>query len=543
MPFHIIEDPWELVLSYNALLPDTETTIDGGGSARAVASLNDRLHLKGCRGTLPSASFPYEQDGKELQSYYLPTYSKVCDRERDDFAIQLVINEKKYSILQCGAVGRFQNDESPTGISKQVTNWINWLIHSFQNLTHLDDKQAVEDSFNSLTRREWTSVVKQFLQSGAEEALMSLIVKLASDRKLKGVLQSISDNPRKILNRIRENLPLNRIQQLDAACIRDYARRPGLDAAEKAGPRQRLLALNRIEDTNTLENQVTAWVMEELGIKSRTYISESKGHENSPRVRDVRRLVYNAANWRECELFQPVRSGGLNHPIMPNYPLQLDRRYHCVYEAYQELLQDRKVHDDAWAWQRSLWACLAKTILYARLTDLYSERFSSFLTIRNECDRGNWLESPVAPGPFTIKNELCYVIDSADVPCGKKWIKNELFKGARYIGRSGCDAIIYFPKSLKVILVWYYYWTGSDDAFFEKQSVCNDSVVQVERTIFEKTKSKISLNGFIIGSGMHGRYESSIKCFKDKMASILLPSGSSESIGRFDIAIKMVLED
>jgi len=543
MALEVIEDPWDLILNKQINITAESTAVDGKGAVRVVAPIENKVLLKGSRNSLPAASFPFLYQGKVVLSHYLPTDSKPCDRERQDLSVQLDVDGHKYDLFQTDTVGRFKNDDSPIGISKQVTTWIHWLIHSFQNLTHLDDKQDVEDAFNALTRREWTAVVKQFLVQGEDEALMSLIVKLAADRGLKGVLQSISGNPRKILNRVREDMPLSRIQQLDAACIRDYAKRPGLDAAEKAGPRQRLLALNRIEDTNTLENKVAAWVMEELGVKSKSYISEVKGHEKSPRVRDVRRLAYNAANWRNSDLISPVRSKELDHPVMPNYPLQLDRRYHSVYNVYLELLQDNKVHDDAWAWQRSLWACTAKTMLYARLTYLYPEKFSSFSTIRNECDRGNWLESPVAPGPFTVNDELCYLIDASDVLQSDDWMNNELFSGAQYIGITGCDSVIYFPGTRKAVLVWYYYWTGDDNDFFDKQPACHDCLVQAENTIKVNSQSDLTITGFLIGSGLHEDSDRGVHCYKDKLTSILLPAKKNEYLKKFDAAIQLVMED
>ena len=94
---------------------------------------------------------------------------------------------------------------------------------------------------------------------------MALIVRLSKEQPVHRALAAISTHPRRILQRYRDNMPIRRIQELDPACIRDYARRPGITAAEKAGSRQCLLAVRRREHRDTLENRVTCWVMDRLG--------------------------------------------------------------------------------------------------------------------------------------------------------------------------------------------------------------------------------------------------------------------------------------
>lgn len=540
MSLAVTESPWTFVFESMPVSTGGHVEISGLGSPRLLVDFRSRLWLKGGNGTLPKASFPFQWGNEVRQSFYLPTNSKPCDCERENYSIIAGIGQDEFQIVQKGIVGRFKNDDSPLGASQAVTGWINWLINCFQNLTHLDDKLQAEDSFDGLTRREWSSVVQQFLKSGSEDALMSLIVKLAGDRFLKGVLQSVSENPRKVLKRVREELAISRIQQLDAACIRDFARRPGRDAAEKAGPRQKLLALNRIENTNTLENRVAGWVMDELAIKSKSYVNENKNHKNSGRVRDVRRLGFNAGNWRSSELMESVISRTLQHPIQPNYPLQLDRRYHKIYETYKLLLQDERVHDDAWMWQRSLWACSARAVFYARLTERYGQRFTSFSVMRNECNLGNWFEGPVAPGPFMINEELCYVIDSQDILSAESWFEYDLLPGARYLGMTGCDAVLFFPKKNKMILVWYSYWTGGKKDFFNSQEECADALKQVEKAILKHNQQSVKLNGLLIGSSIV-EDELQIDSYKDKVSAVLLPAKSHGQADKFDEALDLVV--
>jgi len=541
MSLTVTEAPWSFMLESLPVSSGEQVDISGLGSPRIIVDLRSKLWLKGGAGTLPKASFPFQWGSEVRQSYFMPTNSKPCDQEREDLLITAGIGEEKYQILQRDIVGRYKNDDSPQGLSKEVTGWINWLINCFQNLSHLDDKMDAEESFDGLTRRMWGAVANEFLKTGSNEALMSLIVKLSGDRLLKGTLQSVSQNPRKVLKRIREELPISRIQQLDAACIRDFAKRPGHDAPEKAGPRQKLLALNRVENTDTLENRVAAWVMDELVVKAKSYVNENKHHKNSSRVRDVRRLGFKSNIWRKAELIEPVISDSLQHPVMPNYPLQLDRRYHKIYLTYKLLLQDKKVHDDAWMWQRSLWACSMRAVFYSRLTERYGQLFSSFSIIRNECHLGNWFEGSLAPGPLSINDELCYLIDSEDVTSAESWLEFRLFPGARYIGMSGCDALLFFPKKRRIVLLWYAFWSGGTKDFLSLQEECQTALKQVEKAIFKHCHESVKLEGFILGSTL-SETSVTIDTYGDNIFTAIIPSRSNDHIQDLDEAIDLMME-
>jgi len=68
--------------------------------------------------------------------------------------------------------------------------------------------------------------------------------------------EDILGNLRKVLIRERETMSLGMVQQVDAHCLRWLCRQPGHDAIEKAGAKQRILAIVRRENFNTLENRV-----------------------------------------------------------------------------------------------------------------------------------------------------------------------------------------------------------------------------------------------------------------------------------------------
>lgn len=63
-------------------------------------------------------------------------------------------------------------------------------------------------------------------------------------------------NLRKVLMRVREKVNIGRVQQVDAQCLRWLTRQPGRNAIEKAGSKQEILGVVRVENFNTLENRV-----------------------------------------------------------------------------------------------------------------------------------------------------------------------------------------------------------------------------------------------------------------------------------------------
>ena len=61
---------------------------------------------------------------------------------------------------------------------------------------------------------------------------------------------------RRRVARARRVIPLRAVRELDPACLRRNARLPGRSLIEKAGPRQRITAVVRVERFDTMENRV-----------------------------------------------------------------------------------------------------------------------------------------------------------------------------------------------------------------------------------------------------------------------------------------------
>lgn len=442
---------------------EVKSTISGLCCPRLIAPARLQPKYSGKRKSLPAVSFPFRWDGKVYCSFQLPTDPKP-NNESHELKTKIIIGDINHEIIQTGIVGR-PSKKHENEFGRSVEGFIDWQIHCFRELSdnglNLDE---LEEKTKSVIRRSWSAVRKVWIGNKADEAIMALIVKLAQDRELLRLFESIAKNPRHILLRERRNTSVGRIQELDSACIRDFARRPGRTIYEKAGSRQELLAIQRVESRDTLENRVFTWVLGRMSERSWSYVATNRHHAQSNRVEVVSRCNRRCTQWQTMEALQGVPNEHLHHPVLPNYTLQMDTRYSRVHKTYKELLREQHVFDDAWEWQRNLWAESARQLMSCAMTEFYPEQYISTPYYRMEGEHGTWTETPAVPGPFETQNGTCYLVDARDLPPdAAEWIENPPFDFAAYVGSVGCDQVLYWPQNNTLLVVWFVYWTGPSE--------------------------------------------------------------------------------
>ena len=117
----------------------------------------------------------------------------------------------------------------------------------------------------------WTEVRDRWLQPvDQQDPTMDVLVRHARAHRTRWA--DIVERPRRILNRRRELVPLSRVEELDTHCMAWLSRQPGTTLAERAGGRQRILALSRFENPDTLENRVCRDLLERSVAASRAII-------------------------------------------------------------------------------------------------------------------------------------------------------------------------------------------------------------------------------------------------------------------------------
>lgn len=508
----LLDEPWDWLLSRSQPLSSGKI-LDGSGSPRLLSILQgDKpgIALPTGQAVLPAASFPFFISGDRLQAFHLPIDPRQ-HREGELFLATLTLSDLVGEVKQADCVARPESAKhGGTGVGKisdAVSAWIDWQIWAFQELGHLPTDG---DAFDAVTRegcvrRSWQAAAMVWLQEGRDVARMALIVELSRQQTLHRTLDAISRHPRRILHRIREEIPLGRIQELDSVCIRDFARRPGMTAIEKAGPRQQLLAVRRREQRDTLENRITCWVLESLGELARDYYRANATFAQDGKVRQVRSFGRCARTWRISELLREV--GPLqHHPSVPNYPLQFEPRYRQVWKTYLRIRREKTVLDDAWAWQRVLWGETGRQLVGCCLQRLFEAPLASTPFYRAECRQGCWTEPPVAPGPFKTRWGECLVFDSRDLDSANdearhRWLKHPPFRGAQHVGASGCDQILFWQETNRALLVWHFYHAGLSGSRGGLQKIlsrCRDALEILNTDLRRFAQVQYRLSGLLL---------------------------------------------
>lgn len=168
---------------------------------------------------------------------------------------------------------------------------------------------------------------------------------------------------RRVLRRNREQIPLDRVQEMDRASMLWMVRQPGRSIAERAGADQRVLAIARHEDFNTLENRVFHAYLQLAARFARQWLREHKRAKSSRRYRSVESYL------RLCRrLSRELRDqevGVADPDATDNYVLMEDRDYRAIRKAWDRLLRQDKAEDELWAWQAQSWTdfCVLAVVL------------------------------------------------------------------------------------------------------------------------------------------------------------------------------------
>lgn len=441
-----------------------------------------------------AVSFPFYASGfgRHFQAYEMPL-SKQASGGRGDLTATCLIERRikkqehvslRFSLIQQSIIRRpsLEREDEVSTLRQQL---VNWLVAGNAELAAsaagYNKAQGETPIYQGPIRRSWHTVLSVW--SGRDtkgSPPMRLIVRLANNSYLKTALEHCSRLPRRMLQRVRASQKLEKIQELDAACIRDYARRQGATVREKAGHRRELLAVVRTDTADTHENRVLCWVLEKLGELSREYIHEFENFIGNPKHRDVKRMLQKACLLRAGPEVFGVRINLLTHPASRNYPLQYDLHYRTIYAAYHEILKRKKEVDDAWTWFRVTWSETARQVVYAVLQDLATGGYTSSCYYRSEAMNGRWLASPFAPGPLFLShvNARITVYDADDARSDSYALRklmaprDSLFVGSRLVGATGCDSVmmVEYASGRKVqLLLWCVLIDGQPDEITAKE--------------------------------------------------------------------------
>lgn len=235
---------------------------------------------------------------------------------------------------------------------------------------------------------------------------MDVIVRQARD--LDRVIAALGARPRRVLRRVHQPVPLARVQEVDRRTMLWLARQPGETLEERAGDRQRVLAVAREEDLDTLENRVLRAYCTQADRHGRDYLARNRTRRDTRRARRVEafaqhchRLARDLAD-RGVRLAEP----GVN----PNFVLQENPAYRAVWLAWEELRRHDRVRDELWQWQARSWEeFCGLALMVAALSVPGAQVVSTWpLWFRDEHRRGQWIDAgtPLGvvylPGPRLV---------------------------------------------------------------------------------------------------------------------------------------------
>ncbi len=296
--------------------------------------------------------------------------------------------------------------------------------------------------------------------SDDDPAQHALIVNLAAE--LPPDLAEVAVHPSRRLMRSHDQERIAQIAQMDVHCMRDLARRPGTTVSEKAGPRQRLLAVKRQESLSTLENRVTRHCLELAQTACKRYLNSNGHHAASKRVESVRRF-------QRLSQYLFSRSSLADVPTLatpcrtPNHALLQNVHYAPVWSAYCGLVGNEDLRGNLWRWRQALWAELARMLIGVATLEWFQsagfgvkqEAVRRLVTPRASWKGGQVLEDDCLPGPFVVgesKAELrtLHLVDRFGLPC--------LGRELAFAMRSGAQAVFVSCGSRGVSILPVFAW-------------------------------------------------------------------------------------
>ncbi|MBE7508244.1 MAG: DUF2357 domain-containing protein [Planctomycetia bacterium] len=346
-----------------------------------------------------------------------------------------------------------------------------------------------------LTVCAWSDFDQLFwLRDKEDLGPLRMIVRIAE--ACRGPLEDICSRPRKALRRIRSLERLDRVQQMDEACLRWFVRQPGRTILQKAGPRQRVLCVIRQDTADTPENRVVHDFLRRCLRECNAYLHECASHLKNAVSRPYRVLL--VLRFRSLLQSWLSRSEISRVPLptgvpRANYVLQYDERYGQIWNWYERLRRKQLSEDEMWRWQHRTWAEHVSLSILHVLSSLQEggPRYEGRVLLRSDPDCGRFFDSRSSVGTWIYRgNELLLVeaIQGDQLPLATTF-SPEL----EPLLTLGCDLLIIVRSPLRrspvrVLAIWTSLRGFGDDP----NSVSVDWGRALPSTLFSPTTLRIT---------------------------------------------------
>jgi hypothetical protein len=231
----------------------------------------------------------------------------------------------------------------------------------------------------------------------------SLIYRIAKEDR--GHLAALCADPRVMLRRKRQLCPLGRVRELDPSCMRWLDMQPGRSIAEKAGQKQQIRSIVRVQSAATLENCVLRDLILRAGAAADSYCRANARFLRSTRVVAVRRFAQEIRLALEMSAIAGVPA--LSGVPTPNYVLQTSKKYKGVWKTWLALLRKQQQTQSLLQWG-SRW--ISELAFVGALEALEAweganPTLQHRLTWRGEPHHGEFFESAAPIGAYRLTGE------------------------------------------------------------------------------------------------------------------------------------------
>lgn len=458
----IVQEPWGFITARGAA--PLRVVLDGYGPAVFVPQ-EEKSRLGAFAVAFPRKSAHFTFDLKQWASFDLPTSLKTTARHKislDGSTTHEFNLENQIGRIGCGRLNLSASDQS---IQRRSESFVDAIVQIMLELRRAAEDYMAKSSMPIRVPYKYAALpwpeLPEKLCLDRKEASMDVIVEIASEYL--PALCELVERPRRILRRERKKTLLAKAQQIDAKCLQWLVQQPGRTPAEKAGSDQKILAIGRQEDFDTLENRVLKDFLKRCVDCSDMYLEQNRKYQHSQRHRVVSRLRLKCFRYLRAPFFDTIAN--LNQLASPNYALLHHSQYALLWKWYLRLVHRQRQSDEAWIWQRRLWADLIRLCMVASIIDMKSNfvtewPFLQHLWIRDEHEFGSWAAPVDWPGPIEMIGHtgVSVFVEFVHPQSDREKLSSGALKLKHLVGLSGADMGIYFKgtnqQSHQALMVW-----------------------------------------------------------------------------------------
>lgn len=408
----LLKYAWEAISAVNQ---DSDNEIEGTASwcFQMLISSSEKIY-----NSTTGANFPHRQILPNLWIYEFNGPALKGDMSN---SIGVTIEGRKnYKLV-------FKKEDVPKKPNSQLAKFEVFFDQIMDTMLFILRDQLKNEKFK-MGNHYWSDLLgRLFDRKNVDPAKYALIADLARPGTLMEPLRRVSEKPKRVLRRIHELERVQKVREIDTRCLIDLARQPGSVLAEKAGPKQRILAIRRTESIDTLENRVARHCCDLAVRASRRYLLM-----NSKITPLESERVHNVSKLQRFSKLTPLKNSfkGVSRLIepcrQPNYSLLQNTDYLKIWEAYSNLVKNEDLRNQLWIWNRRLWKDYTSIFLSEAIQSVQSE-LGDELMIRmgkktilaeRKHEAGSWFLSDMLSGPYVINPDsehpgTVYLIDGS----------------------------------------------------------------------------------------------------------------------------------